>query len=139
MSATVLPDAERIVSEFVRSRAEVSTLVDARVYTELPKKASDRDFPIVRLTRTGGGATTSPRFLDRAILTFDVWGGTKYEARLVAETLAAVLDDIAGYTIHGGYATGSSPGSLRYLPDETFEPAKPRYSFDVIVLLRPTP
>jgi hypothetical protein len=139
VSVVVLPDSERITSTFLRSRAEVTALVSDRVYTELPKRELDRTFPLVRLVRSGGGATGSPRFLDRAILTFDVWGGTKYEARLIAETVAAVLDDVAGYSAHDGYSTGASPGSLRYLPDDTFEPAKPRYQFDAVVFFRPTP
>lgn len=139
MTTLVLPDVERIVSTFLRSRTELSTLVDDRVYTEIPRKASDRVFPLVRVSRTGGGATTSPSFLDRALVSVEAFGGSKYEARQIAATVDAVLDEIAGFTAHGGYSTGSSPGSLRYIPDDSFEPPKPRYLLDRVVYFRPTP
>jgi len=135
----ILPDAERILSSYLRSRSEITALVDQRVYTELPKKKTDRVFPLVRVSRIGGGPTTSPNFLDRALVSFDAFGGTKYQARELAATISFVLDEIAGYTIHDGYSTGSSPGSYRYLPDDSFEPAKPRYLLDAVVFLRPTP
>lgn len=143
MTAILLPDAERIVSEYLRNeRTEIAALIPdvdsgARVYGELPKR--DRVYPLVRVSRIGGGATATPRFLDRALLSFECWGGTKSEARTIAETVAAVLDQISGFSAFGGYATGSSPGSLRYIRDDSFEPAKPRYLLDVVVLIRPTP
>lgn len=139
MTVTLLPDAERIVSEYLRSRSEITALVGSRVFTEVPKRETDRVFPLVRLSRVGGGPTGSPLHLDRALISFDVWGGTKYEARQIAATIAAVLDEISNYSAHGGYSAGSSPGPLRYLLDDSFEPAKPRYVLDAVVYFRPTP
>lgn len=139
MATIVLPDVERILSSYVRSRTEITDLVAQRVYTELPRREADRVFPLVRLSRIGGGPTGSPLYLDRALVSADIWGGTKAEARLVAATLAGVLDEIGGYTNHGGYATGASPGSLRYLLDDSFETPKPRYVLDAVVYFRPTP
>lgn len=136
---TLLPDVERIVSAYLRSLTAITDLVSDRVFTELPKREADRVFPLVRVSRIGGGPTGAPHFLDRALVSCDVWGGTKYEARLIAATIIGALDEIEGYTLHGGYATGASPGSLRYLPDDTFSPAKPRYIADAVVLFRPTP
>lgn len=135
---SVLPDAEQIVSTYLRSRSEVTDLVADRVYTEMPRKASDRVFPLVRVVRAGGGPVGSPIFIDRVLVSCDVWGGTKYQAREIAATLALVLDEIAGYSAHGGYSTGSSPGVLRYIPDESFEPPKPRYLLDTVVYFRPS-
>lgn len=134
-----MPDAERIVSTYVRSRTEVTDLVSTRVYTEVPRKETDRVYPMIRISRVGGGPVGSPLFLDRALMSFDIWGGTKHEARTIAATLAGVVDEIGGYSAHGGYATGASPGSLRYISDDSFETAKPRYLLDAVVLFRPTP
>lgn len=136
---SVLPDAERIVTTFLRSRSEVAALVDDRVYAEIPRKVADRVFPLVRVSRTGGGPTESPLHMDRAILAVDVWGGTKFEAQAVAAAIMAVLDDIGGYSAHGGYSTGSSLGTLRYVPDESFEPPRPRYIVDFVSYFRPVP
>lgn len=139
MPTIVLPDVERILSTYLRSRSEITSLVDSRVYTELPRRDVDRVFPLVRVSRIGGGAVSSPHYLDRALVSVEVFGGTKYEARQIAATVDAVLDELANFTAHGGYATGSSPGSLRYVPDESFEPTKPRYVLDRVVFFRPSP
>lgn len=143
MTAVLLPDVEQIVSDYLRNeRTELAALIPdvdsgARIYGELPKR--DRTYPLVRVSRIGGGAISTPRFLDRALLSFEVWGGTKSEARTIAETISACLDQITGFSAFGGYATGSAPGSLRYIRDDSFEPAKPRYVLDAVVLIRPTP
>lgn len=139
MAATVLADAERIVSTFLRAQASISALVGDRVYTEIPRREGDRTFPLAVLSRVGGGPTGSPHFLDRALLSVSVWGGTKFEARQIAATIQAELDEIGGYSAHGGYATGASPGSLRYELDDSFEKPKPRYLLDAVVFIRPSP
>jgi hypothetical protein len=133
---SVLPVAEAILSEYLRSRPEITGLVGSRVFTELPRKEADRVFPLLKISRTGGGPTGSPAFLDRALLSVEVLGGAKYATAVLAQTVVSVVDEIAGYTALGGYATGSSPGSLRFLPDDSFEPPKPRYLLDVVVYLR---
>ena len=139
MPITLLPNAELMLSAYLRSRTEITDLVGDRVYTELPRRDDDRVFPLIRVSRIGGGPTGSPLFLDRALVSFDVWGGTKSEAHQIAATVAAVVDGIANYSAHGGYATGSSPGSLRYVRDDSFEKPKPRYVLDVVVYFRPAP
>lgn len=138
MTVAVLPDVERIVSTALRASADIITLAGDRVYTELPKRADDRSFPLVRLGRIGGGPTGTPTHLDAALLQLDVWGGSKYQARELAATIVKVLDELDGYSAHGGYITGTSPGTLRYVPDETFTPTKPRYVVDVLVYSRPS-
>jgi hypothetical protein len=132
-----MPDVEAIVSSALRSDANIIALVDDRVYGELPKDVADRVGPLVRLARIGGGPTGQPLHLDAALMQFDVWGGSKKQAREVAATIAAVLDELAGTAGADGYITGTAPGSVRYVPDETFTPHRPRYVVDVIVYARP--
>lgn len=139
MAATVLADAERIVSAYLRSVPSLDALVGDRIYTEIPRRETDRVFPLVVLSRVGGGPTGSPHFLDRVLLSVSVWGGTKYEARQIAATIQAEIDEISGYSAHGGYATGASPGALRYELDDSFEKPKPRYLLDSVVFVRPSP
>jgi hypothetical protein len=133
-----MPNAEAIVSGYLRSVPEVSSLVGTRVYTVLPRKETDREFPLVRVSRIGGGPTEAPAYLDRALLSVEVWGGTKNEARTIAATIAGALDEIDGYSTTDGYATGSSPGALRYIEDADFEPPKARYVVDVVAYFRPS-
>lgn len=137
MTVAVLPDAERIISTALRASADIDALIGDRVYTSLPK--GDRTFPLCRLVRIGGGPAGTPIYIDAVAMQFDVWGGTKYEARLVAATVVAVLDGLTGYTAHGGYITGVDPGATRYIPDESFTPSRPRYVVDSVVYIRPTP
>lgn len=132
----VMVDVERIISTYLRNVPAVVALVGDRVYTELPK--SGGTFPLCRLARIGGGPTGTPAYMDVARLSVDVWGGSKFQARELTATIAAALDEAAGYSAHGGYIVGTSPGEVRYLPDETFTPTRPRYVVDVAVNTRPT-
>lgn len=138
MALSILPDAEKILSAYLRSRVELDPLVGDRIYTELPRLEKDRVFPLVRITRIGGGSVSSPSYLDRALFSFDVWGGTKKQARDIAAIIAAVLEEAANFASDDGYLAGTSPGSLRYIPDESFETRRPRYVLDAIVYLRPS-
>ena len=138
MSTPVLPDVEAMLSAALRADADIIALVGDRVYGELPKDAGLRAGPLVRLGRIGGGPTGQPLTLDAAIVQFDVWGGTKKQAREVAATIAKVVGELAGYSGPDGYITGTSPGSLRYVPDESFTPQRPRYVVEATVYNRPT-
>lgn len=134
---SLLPDVEAMVSSALRADASIIALVDDRVYGELPKDAADRGGPLVRLGRIGGGPTGQPIHLDAALIQFDVWGGTKAQARTIAATIAAVVDGLAGYTAADGHIAGTSPGPIRYVPDETFVPQRPRYVVEATIYTRP--
>lgn len=135
MTITLLPDVEKVISAYLRSRAEVAALVEGRVYTEIPKMPV---FPLVRLMRVGGEPlTTRPLYIDQALLQIDAFGGPKALARQIAETCRHVLSE-AHLTSHSGASVDNVEfGSFQWLPDPTFEPAKPRYSFDVSVTIHP--
>ena len=135
-SPIVGADVERLVSAALRSSPAVTALVDQRVYTELPKRA---EWPLVRLTRIGGGPTATPAVLDAARLQFDAYGGSKAQARELAATIIGVIDAELVGEHDGGESTvtATRPGTLRYTPDPTFDPPKPRYIVDVQVYVRP--
>jgi hypothetical protein len=143
MPVVLLPDAERLVSAYLRSRAEVSGLVDDRVWTELPGVRADQTewrFPCVRLVRVGGSPLLErPLHWDRARLQLDAWGGPKALARQIAETCRAVLAEAHLATHDGAVVAGVGFGPFAYLPDEDFTPFRPRYTFDATVTLRPGP
>ncbi len=129
-------DVERLVSELLRSDPDVVALVDQRVYTELPKRA---EYPLIRFQRVGGAPLTVPAVLDSARIQVDAYGGTKAQARTIAATARGVIEARLPGVWDSGASTVSSVrlGTLRYLPDTTFDPNKPRYIGEVIVRSRP--
>lgn len=141
----LLPDAEQVISAYLRGRPEIQDLVDDRVFTELPGLRKDQQewrFPAVRITRIGGSpALAYPLVLDRPTTQVDVWGGPKSTARRIAETCRAVLalahleqHELA--VVYAPKPPNGGFGPLSYLPDDDFTPARPRYTFDVTLPMR---
>lgn len=130
----MIPDAEALVSEYLRSRDAVEALVDERVYTALPKKP---DWPLLLVRRVSGAPVTSrPLHLDAPVLQLDAYGGTKKQALTLVETARAELAEIQG--AHAlGVVSGVQFGPMSWLPDADYTPAKPRYVADVTVFVHP--
>lgn len=133
---TVLPDVERLAATWLRNVADVRAIVDSRVYTAVPNAPT---FPLVRLTRIGGEPVMSrPLHLDEAWVQVDCWGGPKATTRLLAETCrgAFALEAFVG-PHDDGVVSGVTFGSFQYLPDDSYEPAKPRYWFTLHIFVHP--
>jgi hypothetical protein len=129
-----LPDAERIVVEYLRASTTLAPLLDDRAYTAFPAQAGPA--PLIVVQRVGGEPELSqPLVLDSPQLQVDVYGGTKAQAHELAAATRAELSALIGVQPHG-VVTGVRFASLRYLPDETYKPARPRYLFDVLVHVR---
>jgi hypothetical protein len=137
----LMPDAERLLSAFLRDHADVRDLVDDRVYSEFPRGSLDKR-PFAKIHILGGPPRLGPmRWLQTARIQVDVWGGPKAQASLVAETIAAACAaDLVG-THDDGVVTGvdvETPPA--YLPDaDLSDPPTPRYTFDVVVTYHPHP
>lgn len=135
MTVSVLPDAEKLVIDWALATSDVADLVSDRIYSALPNEPT---FPAVRITRIGGQPVASrPLWLDNALLQVDVWGGPKATTRLVAETIRAYMADSLLGTHTLGCVTEVDLGQFTWLPDASYDPAKPRYSFDVSIFLHP--
>lgn len=133
----LLPDVEAIVSEYLRTRPRVRALVGDRVYGAFPSKAGKQ--PLVLVQRVGGIPPLSqPLVVDEADVQLDAWGGPKVVARELAETCRAEIANLEGTVQPGGVIAGVRFGALRFLPDETFSPPRPRYVFDVVITTRAT-
>jgi hypothetical protein len=133
-AVAVIPDAEPVVVEFFRAQPELAELGD-RIYTALPGKPT---WPAARVVRWGGWPIiTEPLVLDEAWCQVDVWADRKAEASrlcrlmraLAAERLVRAHFDIASKVRFGG---------LLDSPDNSYEPAKPHFRFDMSVLLHPS-
>ena len=130
-------DAERLVSAYLRADATITGLVADRVYTDLPSRAT---FPLIRVTLIGGAPIYSrPLFLDEAHLQLDAYGGPKVQARLIVDTVRSLLAADAFNGVHAGGAvvTGVTFGQLAYVPDDLYDPPKPRYVAEASVFTRP--
>jgi hypothetical protein len=132
-----LPNAEDLVSSFFRHDLIVlATELGDRTYTEVPK--ADRVFPLCRVTRVGGGAENVHAIMDDPLIQVDVWGGPKKTAQRVAQVLRGALADRLPFrNDEGCLMCVLRWGGLRYLPDTTEDPARPRYLFDVTLRTRP--
>jgi len=123
----VTVDVERLLSSWLRARPEVIAVVEDRVYTEIPGHAV---FPFLRVTLIGGRPVYSrPLFLDEALIQIDAYGGPKVLARqLIDLTRAAMATEFLGDHPGVGVVTSVVFGELAYIPDDTWEPPKPRYA-----------
>lgn len=133
---TLLPDVERLAATWLRNLSDVRAIVGDRVYGAIPAAPT---FPLVRLTRIGGEPVLSrPLHLDRAHLQVDCWGGGKAMSRLLAETCRGAFAHEAFIGPHDdGVVSGVVFGAFAYLPDDSYEPAKPRHFFTVTIYVHP--
>lgn len=134
MTVHVLPDVEKMVIAWALDNDSVNTVSD-RIYSSIPANPA---FPLIRLFRIGGVPTSRLLWLDEALLQVDVYGGAKATARLVAETMRAHMAAGLVGQHQDGVVTAVEVGGLVWLPDESYDPAKPRYTFDVTVTYHPT-
>ena len=132
-------DVEALVSQFLRSRAEVIALVGDRVYTDLPHQ---RVYPLVLITRFGGGFIINrPLWLDEAALQLDCFGGTHRQSwNLMATCLELLHNKMLGQ-FDEGVVTGVITDNAFYNPQEDFFDerghARPRFTANVTVLTHP--
>ena len=145
MTVTLLPDIERLLSNYLRANSDVTALVGTNIYTVMPKNAAGdpsksipAKFPLVRLTRISGAPIFSlPLRFDQARIQIDCYGGSKQLAWQTAATIAAVIADGFVGTHTEGVVSDAQIGTLQDLPDDTFDPAQPRWILDVVITARP--
>lgn len=122
------PDAEAVVTTYLRDYAGI----EAPIYGALPP---DPDYPCVVVVRYGGIPRVR-RYLDRASIQVDVWGGTKEEAYDLTATVHAALYDLEGEAIteYGAFVTAVDDDlGTTWLPD--IVTGRSRYLFRVGVCL----
>ena len=127
-------DAERLTSTWLRSRTSITSIVADRVYTATPENPT---FPLMRINQYGGSPVFSkPLYLDRAAMQFDCYGGAKVLARQLADAVRSELAAMVGS--HSlGVVTSVEFGEMRYLPDDSYSPAKPRWIVEAVVYSHP--
>lgn len=132
----ILPNMEAVLSQFYRDQPEVSDLVGDRVYTAIPKGAGAA--PLVRVTLIGDEKVTSrPLWIFRAQIQTEAYGGTKAQAHELARTLEGVLHARGIGVQDTAVIAGVDGGPLIDLPDEEYEPARPRFLFTSTITAHP--
>ena len=131
--ADLIPDAERVLAAWLRAQPEVAALVAERVYTAFPRRATPD--PLVLVRRFGGEPPIpSPLVLDLANVQADAYGGNKAQAWELAATVRWVCATRARGTTSGPTVLVRA---VRFLPDESFNPPRPRYVCDLDLYIRP--
>lgn len=129
------PNMEALVSRFLRSQPEVADIVDDRTYTALP---ADADFPAIRVIQLNDTKVTrQPLWVVAYNIQIECWGGRKIEAWRGAATAMAALDQRLEGEVDDAVITGVDIGPLMDIPDDDYEPARPRYLFTSTITAHP--
>lgn len=131
------PNMEALVSAFLRDQPEIVDDIADRVYTSIPKPSTPSVYPCVRVTQLLDQPTGSPLWAVAFTIQVEAFGGSKAEAWRIASNCRAAIDVrlVGEYAL--GVVNGSTPGALLDLPDEDFDPAKPRWLFTSTIYGRP--
>ena len=134
MPVRVLPSIETLVVAYLKASSDIAALVGTRIGTELYAGAD----PAIWLSLVTG----DERFrnhLVAPVLDVRSYGGSKGDADLLARTVHAVMHDMPG--VHpSGVVTGVDALTLPFwMPDEGFEPPRPRYIATYSCTMHPLP
>jgi hypothetical protein len=134
----LLPSAEREVSALLRRHPEVIAAVEDRVYTVLPKKQT---FPLVLVQLINSSPRwMQPYWIDEALLQISAYADSKPIAAKVAEICRATAATWEGRPEDlgvDGFVGAMASSTMFWNPDDLFQAAKPRYTFDLEVRTRP--
>lgn len=132
------PNMEALVSAFLREQPEIIADVEDRVYTAIPKPTPDVSvYPCVRVTQLLDRPAGSPLWGVAFMVQVEAFGGSKGDAWRIASNCRAAIDARLVGEYAEGVVNGSTPGGLLDLPDEEFQPAKPRWLFTSTIYGRP--
>lgn len=130
-----LPDVEGALRTWLRGRSAIAAIVGQRVFFGIPREVRDDSWPLITITRVGGGLDLGDAPVDNALVQIDVWGsldtsgnGMKADATTLVNTLRSELAAVRGRTALDGSvdAFGITEQSCVWLPDA--DNARPRYS-----------
>lgn len=126
-----LPETEGALRGWLRSNAEISSLVGQRVYFAVPQQDKPQT-PFIVLYRVGG----SPDLMqhDHPDFILECWGSNKHDASSLASVVAGEINEsnhrppvvidgvnvIAGTVNFGPLPNGGTDWAKRYRVDTTF-------------------
>lgn len=129
------PDPEGGLRDYLRANAGVVALVVQRVFFGIPDNPV---WPLITVSRVGGGDDLSEAPIDVALLQVDCWadGRNKAQAHAVASAVRDALAAIRGAVAVNGTTVlyGAVVESVLFAPDPA--DARPRYAITAQVTAR---
>jgi hypothetical protein len=130
MTTALIPDAEKVVSRYLREHEDV-TAVCPRIVATMPGTGTGgTDTAWVRVLELAGPSQSDSKadHLVTFLLQIDCYAGRtggQPEAKLIARTVRAALNDMPG-SHDGAVVTAVRNAGWRRVPDTDFEPARER-------------
>lgn len=128
-------DVEGLLRDHLRADTGVAAIVGARVFFGVPKRASESTFPLVVVSRVGGGQDASDASLDVALVQVDCWGsiangnGLKAGCTALVNSVRAALDAVG--TDSTAVLKGANVETVLWLP--AVDNDRPRYAVTAVV------
>lgn len=133
MTLRVVPSVESMVVAVLRADTDLDDIVGTRIGTELYAGVA----AAVQVHLVSGEERVR-HHLDAARVQIDGWGGSKLDAWNAVSRARAVLlgfqGVVTGLGVMSGARTLTTP---QWLPDDTFEPPRARYTCDLEVYVHP--
>lgn len=146
MALRLQVDVGRLVIAYLLTITEVTAIVSNRIGNVLYAGSG----PAVQVNDITGDELV-PRHLDAAHLQVDAWGGNRAQSLDLARTVRAALLEMPAATVTAlhtvpvpSWATGVATDVAtltrpRWLPDDSVNPPRPRFSGDYQVIAHPLP
>lgn len=138
---TLIPDAEKLLWEFLRDQAEVTDLVaPERIVSAAP---GDMATPFVIMRRVSSRAVGGerPAVAEDVRIDFHCYGGAKSYAYEIADTIRSAIHERAIGQHERGVVAKAARGSMLYLPDSDITGEgggpRPRYLLEQRVTVKP--
>ncbi len=131
MTVVLPPSVEILVIDWLRGKPEIAAIVADRVSSDLPPETT---FPYLQIVAFDDDPITQkPLHLIEATVQVSAYGSTKTNAELLGQTARALLHEIDDVDHDEAVVASVSTRGWGYRPDDTYSPAKPRYTFDAAV------
>jgi Protein of unknown function (DUF3168) len=130
-SVDLWPDVEGALRTWLRDDPTMLAVVNRRVFFGVP--AQGALFPLITISRVGGGENSSEAAIDEAAIQFSVWGQARADCTAAMLALRAALHKIRGRTALTGAVTayGATINSVVWQPDPA--DARPRFIVTALV------
>lgn len=136
MSDDVWPDVEGALRTWLRTKTTLG--VGQRVFFGAPDDAKEADYPMITISRVGGGADGSDAPIDLPLIQFDVWAPLRRKdiALEAVNALRGVLSSVRSPTAVTANVVlyGAEVNTVVYLSDPADN--RPRYSVTAQVTAR---
>lgn len=133
MAVRLLPSAEVLLVAYLKASPDVTALVGTRIGTQLYAGTD----PAIWLSLVTGSERVR-NHLVAPVLDVRSYGGTKGQADVLARTVHAVLHDMPGSHAQGVVTDVATLTLPSWLPDDGFDPPRPRYVGTYALTVHPT-